>query len=82
MEELHKMQKQAVLPNLLQPYANVGYSTGEALNSKRLQDYNSEWNSVHQDLGKHANKYKLPKFLSAPEAFSPTFSYSKYRKAD
>ena len=82
MEELHKMQRQAVMANLLQPYANAGYSTSEAMNSKRLRDFNSEWNSIHTDIAKHANKYKLPRFLADPEAYSPNFSYRKYRKAD
>jgi hypothetical protein len=82
MEELHKMQRQAVMPNLLQPYANAGYSTSEAMNSKRLRDFNSEWNSVHADIAKHSNKYKLPRFLADPNAYSPDFSYRKYRKAD
>lgn len=79
MEELHKMQKQAVMPSLLQPYANAGYSLSEAMNSKRLQDFNSEWNSIHNDIGKHANKFKLPRFLSDPEAYSANLSYKKYR---
>jgi hypothetical protein len=80
LEELHKMQKLVVMQNLLQPYANEGYSTSQAMNSERLREYNKEWYDVHNRIAKHANKFVLPQFLSSPDSYLPGFDYRRYRR--
>ena len=75
MEELHKMQRQSVMPGLMQPYADAGYGMADALNSQRVRDYERDWNRVHSKFGEKSGNYKLPSFLTAPDAYSTGFNF-------
>jgi hypothetical protein len=80
MEELHKMQYLSTLAGLVKPYVDVGYSWGDALNSKRVQDFRKDWMRTHGYIGEHSDKFGLPTFLADPEALSPNYDYRKHRK--
>ena len=82
MRELHNMQRQALLPGLLEPYAQAGYSQNDMLNSQRVKDYLNHWNKVHGQLEKYADpeSNKLPVFLTDPNSFNSGYDFRKKGK--
>ena len=80
MYELHNMQRVALTPHILQPYADSGYSIPQMYDSPRYKSYIADWNKVHEQLPNYATRYSVPVLFTHPQAYTGGFDYRKLKK--